>query len=268
MAMKVNYDNIALVTTTFYKEETELRCQLAFDMAKTAQEAGYTLVVVDDSPNPSIREKLKAFGAKVFPQLHRGMGPPRREVYFHATEVLKSLGSSEKRIIIWLEPEKGNLIRFIPDIVKPILNREVDVVVPQRTERSWESYPSFQHKSESQGNQSVATLSGRDDLDVFFGPVASTTDAANLVIKSDPKSQEIEDKYVPQYLAAMALQKGLTVGSVKVDFIYSPEQKNEEETTQHAAMIEKRKEQLARVVHAHQVILAKGFVREDSIKMA
>ncbi len=247
-------NNVVLVTTTFYNpEKDQVRYQLAQDMATQAKQAGYTLVVVDGSQDPSVTQKLKELGAQVFPQLHRGMGPSRREAYFHAVEVAKDRKSP---IFVWLEPEKGNLIPWIPKIVNPIVEGRADVVIPTRTPKSWASYPAFQQESETKGNQEVAKLYGRVDLDVFFGPVASTAAAAQLVIGSNPNAEGLGmDTYVPQLLASWALRRQIEkVISVDVDFIYPETQRKLEETAQSAEFIQKRVMQLQTVVTAHRKI--------------
>ena len=100
-------------------------------------------------------------------------------------------------------------------------------------------------------------MSGRDDLDVFFGPIAATTEAANLVVTFDPKLEKIEDTYVPQYLPTLALKNKLKVKSIAVNFIYPPKQKQEEESTHLESMEKKQEDQLNAVVNAHKVILRK-----------
>jgi hypothetical protein len=248
-------DNVVLVTTTFYKDpRTELRYKLALETATKAQEAGYYLIVVDGSPDPIVASELRSRGVKVFPQLHQGMGSSRRQVYFHALEVLKLLGSKERRAIVWLEPEKEDLIQYICSIVDPILNGSADVVIPQRTNTSWDSYPVFQKEMEQQGNAEVAQMTGKPDLDLFFGPVASTTDAAQLVIQCDPKKEGFTDTYIPQLLGSMTLKSGFRVISHPVNFIYPSDQKLEEEVQKTGEMIRKRKDQLDTVREAHSII--------------
>ena len=144
-------------------------------------------------------------------------------------------------------------------MVSPLLNGAADVVVPSRTDRSWKSYPSFQQESESAGNKRVGEFSGRIDLDVFFGPVAASIKAANLIIESDPKILGFEDTYVPQYLSSWAQSKMLKVISVPVDFIYPPDQKVEEEKRLLQEMKLKRQNQLEKVVQAHRLIFQAVF---------
>jgi hypothetical protein len=64
------------------------------------------------------------------------------------------------KVIVWLEPEKSDLIRFIPDIVKPILKDVADIVVPKRSDKSWQTYPSYLRDLEADAHKMFCELSG------------------------------------------------------------------------------------------------------------
>lgn len=127
-------ENMALVTTTFYKNTDETRYKLACGMVKKAVDAGYKVLIVDGSPNPTVTETLKGLGATVFPELHKGMGASRRQVFFHAVEELRKVDTKDEKIIVWLEPEKIDLVSSVQDIVRPILERRTTITIPQRTD--------------------------------------------------------------------------------------------------------------------------------------
>ena len=142
---------VVIVTSTFYKSVEELRFVLAVEMVKSAIASGYRVVVVDASPIPDVAVTLKGLGALVFPQLHKGMGPGRRQGFFHAFEVASAQGVP---FIMWMEPEKIDLIRFVDDIVAPLEADEADIVIPQRSEIAWSTWPAFQVESEKLANSS------------------------------------------------------------------------------------------------------------------
>ncbi len=255
--------NIIIATTTFYKEESELRFQLTLEMIRKAKQCGYKVIIVDASQNLPISEKMKEAGAYVFFQNTTTMGASRREAFFHAAEELKSKEGLAVKIIVWIEPEKIDMIRHIEQVVAPILRKDADVVIPQRTAASWKSYPQFQQDSEQMGNAVFAQHSGRE-LDVFFGPVACNLKAAKKVITFDPMEYNgVADTYVPQYLAALAIQEGdLCVDSVFVDFQYPPAQKEQEEKVLTAEFQARRKQQLATVSAAHERILQRNPIAQ------
>ena len=235
-------------------------------MARRCEESKLMLCLVDDSPSPEIAESFRSLGSHVFKQSHPGMGSSRRQAYFFALEMLKSLSEEsaakervrENRCILWLEPEKDDLILYVEKICTPILNGVAEVVVPFRTDHSWLSYPDHQRNSEGEGLRAFAELTGRDDLDVYFGPVACSEQAAiSYVLTPDPRAEGIADTYVPQYIATRALADGLTgsVVPVPVDFLYPLEQKREEESNLLEAMLQKRADQLQTVSNAHARIM-------------
>jgi hypothetical protein len=125
------------------------------------------------------------------------MGASRRQAFFEASEIMKSLRSNKEKVIVWLEPEKIDLIRQIPQIVRPILLREADVVIPSRLPISLNSYPTFQIESEQKGNKLFADTAGVE-LDVYFGPVAASLEASYLIIMFDPYEAGVVDTYIPQ----------------------------------------------------------------------
>lgn len=87
---------------------------------------------------------------------------------------------------------------------------------------------------------------------MFFGPVAYSLETADLIIYSDPLKWGIADTYIPQFVISSALYKKKKVISVPIDFIYSSEQRKEEETTLNEIMKEKRLNQYYTTIEAHR----------------
>jgi hypothetical protein len=127
-----------IVSTTFYRSRGELRFNLACQFITAAVAAGYPVVIVDGSPDPSIADSMKRLGARVYPELHKGMGPSRRQAYFHATEVASQ---SDARAILWTEPEKVGIIESVEKICAPIYSYSGEIVIAKRSAASWESWP-------------------------------------------------------------------------------------------------------------------------------
>src|SRR3989344_3752818 len=100
--------NAVLVTTTFSKSAEDLRFQLALKTCDEAQKAGYPIIIVDGSPEESMRDLLRAHGATVYKEEGRGMGASRRQT-------IKAGIETGAHVIIWLEPEKYPLVPYLDD---------------------------------------------------------------------------------------------------------------------------------------------------------
>ena len=230
----------------------ELRFRLACELVQKARAAGQVVVIVDGSPNPgNIRARLSELGALVFPQLHQGIGPSRREAFFHATEVARAKGAD---IVLWTEPEKVDLIRSVPQIVAPIEQGEADIVIPRRSAASWETWPSFQRETEEEANRRYNEIVGTDDHDPMFGPVAFTVNYADYFVLSD-RVPEVPDTYIQHYAPIIAASDAAAVvKSVEVDMTYPPEQRAEEEGSLSDEMKKKRLWQRDTLVAAYEKV--------------
>ena len=238
-----------LVTTTFYRSIDEIRFVLACVMMEAAAEAGYQIIVIDGSPDPAIAEKFRNLGALVFTEQTQGMGNSRRTAFFFALNYLLNDLNEPDSIILWLEPEKVDLIRWIEAIVQPIEDGTATVVVPARSEESWNTYPGFQAKSEKLGNMTWQQTTGFQ-LDVFFGPVAFLASKLRQVFLEPPPAFDYPDTYIQQFLVLLLLMKQrLSWASVEIDFNYPQRQREiEEEMASHGGtdsdIIRKRQNQL------------------------
>ena len=250
---------VVIVTTTFYKDIGELRFALACILVKEAVEAGHKIVIVDASPNPAIATQLSYCGAHVFPQLHKGMGAGRRQAFFQASEIANQCGI---KYILWTEPEKEDLIRSVEKIVSPIRVNDVQIVVPRRSEQSWESWPEFQVASEKKANAVYNEAFGTNDIDPMFGPVAFSIDVADYFIRcyterfgTDKEGKlNVADTYIQHFAPQVAKKAGVGVKSVEIDMVYPPRQKAEEEQTTNNEIQAKRKWQLESLSASYRTV--------------
>ncbi|MEY2664696.1 MAG: hypothetical protein RIT04_504 [Candidatus Parcubacteria bacterium] len=245
--------DVVLLTATFYSNKELLRYKIALETIKNAVAAGYKIIVLDDSPDElNIPNDFKCLGAIVYKQTEKGFGNSRREIFLLSK---KECDENGYKAVVWLEPEKDDIVRLIPQIVEPIIKGQADISIPFRTETSWRSYPAFQIQSEQAGNKELAELIHRSDLDCYFGPIAYSKDAIKYVTTMKPidiGEGKIVDNYIPQYAPSLALRYGARIVSVPVDFIYNTKQKNEEDVVMKDEFVEKRKRQLSEVSAAHK----------------
>ena len=239
---------IAVVTTTFYNDLAETRFHLACQLVGDAVGTGYDVIVVDGSPNTAIGEALKRIGASVYKQIARGMGPSRRELFMKAEE-----DDCLPEYFVWTEPEKPDVIRSIPKLVAPLALGEAEIVILERTEASWSSYPNYQVESERQANAVYAEVTGRN-FDPMSGPMAWTRKVNRYFSECNPKERfGAADTYIQHIAPLLAMADGCRVASVPVDFYYPRAQFKEELTTLSDAMVAKRTRQLAECTEAYRL---------------
>ena len=268
---------VVVATTTFYKNTEELRFRLACDMVKAAVANGHRVVIVDASPDPTIASRLREIGALVLPQLHKGMGPGRREAFFHATE-LAGVNSIEH--IVWTEPEKVDLVRFMNQIVEPINAVSSPIVIPKRSEVAWSSWPAFQLESEMRANTVYNNAFGGENFDPMFGPVAFHVDVAEAFIRAychpmdydepvygtrgpsllvsapEKLATLVPDTYIQHYAPVLWKSRNpkSNVVSVTIDMQYPTEQRAEEEGSENESILKKRKMQLETLTTAYRAL--------------
>lgn len=240
---------VVIGTTTFYQSIHDLRFFFTLLTVTLARGNGYVTIVVDNSPDPNVALCLRQAGAFVFEQERAGMGSSRRQVIltceFYSAERLGA-----EPIILWLEPEKYDLIRFIPEIVKPITEGKAKIVYPSRTDASWATYPEYQIISEKAANAVYEQVTGRK-IDVMFGPVAFSPSEVKWFFTYEAEKFGLSDRWDSHHIPPMqAIASGVKVETVPVDFIYPPEQKRIEENDE--AMRAKREQQLSELSEAYR----------------
>ncbi len=250
-----NLQKVVFAIVTFYQKEM-LRFRLACKTVASAVAAGHQVVIVDGSNDPSIQAEFEKLGALVFREkvvkgLHAGLGTAKRQSFFHAVEVAKQGGYAG---VLADEAEK-DLAEFVPEILGSFFKTQPShVVVPSRSTKSWDSYPKFQADSEQAGNRVFNLVTKNlENTDVFFGPVFFTIDAAHDFLAQDAQKLGFVDTYAQHLGVMLALADHNTgVHSVKIDFIYPPEQRVEEEGAMNLAMLEKRAKQLSTLTESYR----------------
>lgn len=155
-----------IATTTFYPNANDLRFELASRFVKDAVAEGHKVVVVDDSPDAAVADRFLHLGAVVEKQTAKGMGPGRRQALKKAYDLSISENQADPAFA-WIEPEKFPLVPYLKDLV-PLIERGADIVIPRR--QSLASYPTYQEACELRGNWAAGSLTGRPELDLWFGP--------------------------------------------------------------------------------------------------
>ena len=127
------------MTGTYYPDPKDIRFEIALDTAKGWSEQELPLVVVDGSPDDKVAGALRVRGATVLDAQQPGIASQRQE---GARYVLQEGGDK----IITHEPEKPST----PGIARAVAKMLDDhsIVVIGRTERSKESMPPFQRRTE------------------------------------------------------------------------------------------------------------------------
>lgn len=252
-------NRVVLVTTTFYKSVDELRFQLAYDTVQKGVEAGHKVVVVDGSPNTNIAGELRSLGAKVFPQLHKGMGASRREAFFHAREIAIT---DDINFILWTEPEKNDIVRWIDKIIFRMIESDsvIDrvppsIIVLKRSEKAWETWPAYQRKGEEKANAVYNEAFGVHGFDPMLGVVAFRTSMAHHFILCHPNGAMVADTYIQHYSPMIAkFRNKVKVSKEEIDIVYPPEQRAEEEGALNEEMLKKRKWQLETLSEAYKTL--------------
>ncbi|MEK7629876.1 MAG: hypothetical protein AAB432_00635 [Patescibacteria group bacterium] len=253
---------VLVVTTTMYQNIEEVRFKLACEFVRQAIEKGYQVLIIDNSPENIISDVLQAIGATVVDGKGRSFQEQRRLAFeLAADEKKKQLISA----IIWSEPEKVQIIKYIPEIIAPIITGQADVVIPSRSEKAWRSYPSFQQKTEKLINFTYCELTGIL-ADPSFGPEAYSPDASQVFVDCFSKNygQKLPSPYLQAIAPIEAFARGLRVSAVYIDFEYPPEQKTEEEGPRFLEMVEKRLQQQEDQIRTFFAVAKKlGFIKSQ-----
>lgn len=209
-----------IATMTFYRNNEELRAKLAVRTAREALKHQHRLIVVDGGSPTEFLEVLRDHGADVHPQEERGIGPAHRQLFKIAAE-----RAGEDGAICWIEAEKWPLVAELWKATTPVLNGNAGLVLPERTEEAWHSYPPEQRLQEQFCNMAAVAITGLA-LDWFWGPfVASQVAIRHFVEYRDDYGGKWDARTIPRLRIIAA---GITVKGVRVNYIHPPEQTAEE----------------------------------------
>lgn len=249
-------EEVVIATPTFYKNVMDPRYALALKTIAAASAARYPICVVDGSPDPEIKTGLRNRGAFVYPEVTHGLGAAKRYSFYHAVCVAVA---RKRTIVVHIEPEKYDMIRYISLLVETILTGDADVTVATRGDKSWLSYPTFQVKTEREANAAFRQSIGID-LDIMAGPGAFRIDSAGyFFVDGNYTSAGIPDTYSQHYGVIAAHAHGLRVAaSTPLDFIYPAEQRAQEEAEIAAGgpIKQKRLDQLESLSMAYEKLAA------------
>lgn len=208
-------DKIAIATTTWYNPDLEsdiIRADSAKKSVRTAIDLGYIVVVVDGGSSDELLREFERYGAKVYHQIAKGMGPGRREAIAQIHDI-------RRPVEVWTEPEKENYILQIWKTAIPILDSSADLVIPKRM--SLRSYPIVQQFTEKIGNFYWKSLTGHD-LDMWSGPRTWHNDIAHYFLNYKGR---YEDKWDSIFIPVMdAIFDGKKVIGVDVEYIHPKKQ--------------------------------------------
>lgn len=221
------------VTGTYYPDPEDIRFEIALDTAKGWSEQELPLIVVDGSPDDKVAGALRARGATVLTARQPGIASQRQE---GARYVLGQGGDK----IITHEPEKPST----PAIAREAADMLDDhsIVVIGRTERSKESMPPFQRRTEELAGWVLERTLGLP-ADALAGPRGYNRQGMQHLLRY-PSDRPGMNNWIYMYdnpLAARA--NGERVGDIQADLMY-PEAQVEQETG-NPAFNRKRYEQFA-----------------------
>ena len=221
------------VTGTYYPDPEDIRFEIALDTAKGWSEQELPLVVVDGSPDDKVAGALRARGATVLTARQPGIASQRQE---GARYVLGQGGDK----IITHEPEKPST----PAIAREVADMLDDhsIVVIGRTERSKESMPPFQRRTEELAGWVLERTLGLP-VDALAGPRGYNRQGMQHLLRY-PSDRPGRNNWIYMYdnpLAARA--NGERVGDIQADLIYPKAQVEQE--TGNPAFDRKRYEQFA-----------------------
>ena len=221
------------VTGTYYPDPEDIRFEIALDTAKGWSEQELPLVVVDGSPDNKVAGALRARGATVLTARQPGIASQRQE----GTRYVLGQGGDK---IITHEPEKPStpaIAREVADILD-----DHSIVVIGRTERSKESMPPFQRRTEELAGWVLERTLGLP-ADALTGPRGYNRQGMQHLLRY-PSDRPGMNNWIYMYdnpLAARA--NGERVGDIQADLIYPKAQVEQE--TGNPAFDRKRYEQFA-----------------------
>jgi hypothetical protein len=221
------------VTGTYYPDPEDIRFEIALDTAKGWSEQELPLVVVDGSPDNKVAGALRARGATVLTARQPGIASQRQE----GTRYVLGQGGDK---IITHEPEKPStpaIAREVADILD-----DHSIVVIGRTERSKESMPPFQRRTEELAGWVLERTLGLP-ADALAGPRGYNRQGMQHLLRY-PSDRPGMNNWIYMYdnpLAARA--NGERVGDIQADLIYPKAQVEQE--TGNPAFDRKRYEQFA-----------------------
>ena len=236
-------EKVVLAMVTYYPDpegRDKIRFTLALNTVRNAVAAEHGVVVVDDSPSlpvsgPYVSKRLAEVGARVFPQLHRCLGPAKRQSFFHALELCVARSHAG---ILATEAEK-DMAPDIPRMLAALEQQDCSICVPRRTSETWPTWPTHQQRTEKEANAGFEAATNRN-FDVMFGPVLFTLEAASHFVIQEPAKVGFPDQYAQHFALEQATFAGRRICECDSSFTYPAAQRAEEEGALSDEMRQKR----------------------------
>ena len=221
------------VTGTYYTDLNDVRFEIALDTAKKWKELELPFVVVDGSPDSKVAGALRARGAIVLAAKLPGIASQRQQ------GTLYVLGQGGDKIITH-EPEKPSTPGIAGEVAEMLDDHSI--VVIGRTERSKESMPPFQLRTERLAGWVLEHTLGLP-ADALAGPRGYNRQGMQHLL-SYPSDRPGMNNWIYMYDNLLeARANGERVGGIQADLMY-PEAQVEQETG-NPAFDRKRYEQFA-----------------------
>lgn len=242
---------VVMVTGTKYK-----RNDLRYDLARTTvkrcvKDHELPCVVVDASPDPLIAKDLGQLGAAVVcVKPEEGGIPKQRQI--GAGCVLDQGGNK----IITSEPEKTGMPDFAEEISRML--DEFSVVVIGRTERSKESMPPFQRRTEELIGWLFEYILGMP-ADALAGPRGYNRQGMQHLLDYPSDAPGMNNWLYMYYTVLAAMANGERVGGTEVDLMY-PESQVKQETDN--LDFDRKRDEQARM-QAHVLLGKKSEAPQD-----
>lgn len=223
---------IILVIPTFYSDKDDIRYGLALESCEEIARNGLEAIMVDASPDESVRDAIVQHGTDshgqpcvtVVPQTFKGKkGAALREgISLAVDRMQKDVG-----MIAFQEPEKVDMIAHWREVAT-ILIEGADVCVAKRSETSFQtSYPIEQYHSETFANMYLDSLARKvnfPSVDWTMGPIAFKSSAAQPWL--DYEGYLWDMQLVPLVMAQRL--HGAKVASYEFDYQHPRSMKEEE----------------------------------------
>lgn len=230
------FANLFVFTTTMYRglidnEMARVRMARFLALAQNARDLGVNLVVVDGNSDQEFLDRVADFpNIRLLPEPAGGtMGSGRRYACGFAQAWAVEQGEKNP-IFLWIEPEKADLITSsnLIALMEPIVASEADIVVPARNAAGIASMASFQAQVERICNAYSCQNLGLV-YDLWFGPKMFNATAA-AVFRAYNSEGNLPDKWDGIVIfPVLAVQGGLLVRGVEVEFLYDPSEKELED---------------------------------------
>lgn len=256
---------IALICTTFYHSIDEWRAQLALQMIAEARRLSIPFYAVDGSPSPVIERALSEAGAIIVKE-RDNPGKGKGFAYRTGIQAVLDAVADPSLVLCITEPEKVDLVRFLPSLAARVTSDGSNVILPHRSQPvSWAALPFEQYHSEQLGNRHLFNVARELDppfssvpYDWLFGPVLFHRSIAPYYLSYT--GAQWDSQMVP-YINAWA-EGAAAIASVDIEYIHPAVQRAYEEYQ--SVWSAKRLQQLNVVIPAVEAALRRASAERQA----